>query len=466
MRKKIIKATSVFCILVLLLSMLTGCTNGVQLHQKYGYNKDFEYNDEMIGHALKSSVVQVRTTYSAKVRYSPVTLDEESLIQLFLFALSEYKNQYTPDEILELVIAFITENITDFLGFGNPKEVEIAPVYTGSGVVISEDGYIATNSHVTTLTEDEKTEVYISALLDGVVEDLEKIVTSLSSYSIEFSDADLEALYEIIALASVKDMRVISENSQVEVCFPTSSGDTSEVAAKHYQASVVAEGTQMGEDRLTQDTSILKIDADNLVALTLDDSYPALNSKIVSAGFPGVANEVFKASGSDAANLALTTSGGTVSRLTPISGSEYQAIGIDTNISNGSSGGPSVDYCLRVEGLNTYASTRDMRFANMVPAAYVSFLSDEFTIAQGNVSKNFLMGLQMLQKGYGTSALECFESVKAANPDTPYIDSLIGQAKSTPEKTDVLHIAMTFVRSVTGTVQNLTNIVSDLMPSF
>ncbi len=465
MKKRFVKITAIICSLMILLTMMTGCTN-VELYQKYGYDDGFHYNDEMIGHALKSTVAQIRMTYNAKVRYSPVTLDESLVTTWFLYVLDEYKNHYTTDEILEYAISMVEENIADFLVLSRQKEVEIAPTYTGSGVVISEDGYLATNSHVISLTEEEKNEVYMSALLTGVYEDLLSIVASLKNYSMQLDEARLDELLEIIALASMKDMNVISESAMVEVYFPTCAGDTSEDEANHYVASVVAEGTQIGDDRLTQDTAILKIEANNLVALALDDTYPALNSKIVSAGFPGVANEVFKATGSDEANLSLSTSSGAISRLTPIKDSQYQAIGIDTNISSGSSGGPSVDDCLRVEGLNTYASSGDMRFANMVPAEYVRFLSDEFSVGQDAVSKNFLTGLQLLQDGYGSSALECFENVKQANPDTPYIDALIGQAKSTPEKSNPIHFLEVTVRSVVAYVTNFLDVIFSMIPSY
>ena len=405
-----------------------------QLYQKYGYNEAFEYNATTIGFAMRTTVPLISTTVRGTVEYQPVVFDEEGFLETFQSLRYEYGVETEEQErtLISLLLEDLKTNTARYLSYGSEKTVEAENGVTGSGVVLSEDGYIATNSHVVSPDDETKALIYFMAIQEGVVDDLAAIIADIEEYGVEFTDEETESLYNLVVQASAERMDVADEEISWEVYFPTSDGKTGVEDAVVYEATVEAEGTQYDMDGNTQDAAIIKIDADNLVALRLSEDYPDLNESIVSAGFPGKADVIFKEGGSTESTLSIFSSVGTVSRLVPFKGTEYQSIGIDSTISGGSSGGPSVDMRLNVEGLNTFGVTDDMRFAYMVPAAFVRDLAEGIKLEQGDVTKTFLTGLQLLQNNYGPAALECFKSVEKSRPDTPYIAEMIKKAENAP----------------------------------
>ena len=433
MRKRLTMFLAALLTLIFALSMTAYSAPETPLYQKYNYSETFEYEDEMIGHALKATVPKIILDYSAQLRYKPIQFDSQRLSQQFEELCAEFSGEYSEDEIAQVLIDYMRENLSDYLIYGNFRTVDVGGMGTGSGVVISEDGYVATNAHVATLDEDSKLELYMYTLSENVYEDYNNLIEEIESLGAELDYETTDYLYSLISSAVTEDAEVIHEKTKLLVCFPTSDGNTDYENAVTYEAELVKAGTQVGTEGLTKDTAILKINADNLVALPLSDTYPASNSQIVSAGFPAVAEEIFSYSGSDASTLSVSMGTGKVSRLVPIDGSNYKSIEITTTISNGNSGGPSVDKALNIEGLNTYAATSDMRFAFMISAEFISDLTSGINIHQGDTSKTFLTGLQLLQQDYGIAAKECFEYVREVQPNTPYIEELIVLAEKAPQ---------------------------------
>ncbi|MBR5518614.1 MAG: trypsin-like peptidase domain-containing protein [Clostridia bacterium] len=424
----------VLCIFSLaLLPLNISAASDEKLYEKYGYQENFVYDDVMIGHALKSTVAKIFLHYNAEISYAPIIFDDEALVDDYITLYERYQDQYTEEEFVEAFIGYAQQNLDQYITYTGRKTVDTSASWTGSGVVISEDGYIATNAHVATINDESRKQLYLEGLQGEVLSDLERALDTMNQYGITISDSKIEDLYYIILEEAATRSNVIDEDVRLEVCFPDASGNTALDSAKIYEAKLVEEGTQDGIDGLTQDTAILKIDAENLVALKLSDSLPETNSTIVSAGFPGASDEVFQSSGSGASVLSVTVCTGQVSRIVPIDNSQYQAIEINTTISGGNSGGPSVDTGLNIEGLNTYVHGTDMRYAYMVSAEYVKTLTSDFNLVQDEATKTFLTGLQMLQQNYGDAAEECFERVKELQGNTPYIEKLIEAAQAAPD---------------------------------
>ena len=421
--------------LVLAMLMFFTCSIAfaTPLYEKYEYKENYQYQDEFIAYALKATVPMIFLNCSATLRYAPIEFDVDLVMEHFEILYNEYHTQYSQEEIAQALYEHVCNNLSDYLSYGNLKTVDTEGSFTGSGVVISDNGYIATNSHVVTLEDEGKELLYMSALDSGVKDDLENLLNDVQRYDIDLTEEQVEEIYMLIMEDAIKQASIVDEDTELLVCFPTADGNTKLEDCVSYKARVVAEGTAEGVEGLTQDTAIIKIDAENLVALRLSETYPELNSPITSGGFPGASDEIFREVDSFDSVLSITVGSGQISRIVPIDGQHYKAIGINTNISGGNSGGPSVDKSLEIEGLNTYGNATDMRYAYMVSAEYVRKLADEFDIEQGEASKTFLLGLQLLQDGHGKAALECFEAVQNMNNDTPYIETMISVAKEAPQ---------------------------------
>lgn len=439
MKKRIIRMSSVLCVVFMLFSFVTVYAdkgeNGQKLYEKYGYNEKFEYNATSVGFALRSAVPMVETILRGTVEYQPVVFDEQKFIATFEELYEKYgiETEEEKRNLIALLLEDLQKNTLNYLSYGSKKRTEAEGGGSGSGIVISEDGYVATNSHVVTFTDEEKKIAFLGGLQKEIVDDVAKIVEAIGEYNVSFSEDETYDLYEVILMDAADKMKIIDEEICWNVYFPSADGKTSVEDAVVYEAEVVKEGTQYDLDGFTEDAAILKIDAKNLVALKFSEDYPDLNEPIISAGFPGDADDIFVKQGSTESVLSIFSSAGTVSRLAPVEGSSYQAIGLNTTISNGSSGGPSVDMQLNIEGLNTYGDAEDKRFAYMVPAAFLNDLTKGIELKQGDVTKTFLTGIQLLQNNYGPAALECFKSVASRQPDTPYIDEMIKKAENAPK---------------------------------
>ncbi len=423
--KKLLTAVLAFSMIF----MLVAAEEEKTLADKFGYKEDFEYEDEMVAHALKSAVVYVQVNYVAKFKVYPLTIDIDEVSALW--DANPHASSY---DVAEYILA--DENIDYYFTKGSAKTVSVDTGIRGSGVVISEDGYIATNSHVASgITDSMKEECKSMYANDTITDCVYDIESDALAIGLEFEYYMMDYLYEVM----MEDVSIQDEKETIYVCFPASDGDARIKKNRMFEAEIVAEGTsaEVSPDGFTQDVAILKIDEENLVSLALSESYPESNSKIVSAGFPAAADVIFTNDAeSDESVLSVTIGTGNISRQVPIKGTNYKAMEITTTISGGSSGGPSVDAKLNIEGLNTYGNSSDMRFAYMVPAEYINDLLDDENIdlEREDISKTFLTGIQMLQGDYGKAALECFEEVKDKRGDTPYIDNLIELAEKAPQE--------------------------------
>lgn len=431
------KITALLCIFFLLFTnySVLAKKDDTPLYEIYPYAEDYEYGDEILPHALKAAVPKIFLKLNATLSHDSVEFNKSQLNEDLDYIYSEY-SAIPEDELNAMILKYLHDNVTSYIIFGAKKRTDIEAAAEGSGVVVSEDGYIATNAHVINMDEETKKELYASKITEVVLDDMVEIFTYLEGLGVTFTDDEKNDLfYEIVGAVALRTS-VVDEETALEVYFPNAKGETNPASATIYEADVIEEGESSGVtvEGLTQDTAIIKIDAENLVALKLSETYPELNSTLISAGYPVASDYVFRMSGSDEATLSVTVGNGTVSRHVPISGSKYQAIEVNLTISGGNSGGPSVDKHLHIEGLNTYINAQDNRYAYMIPAEYVSVLLEDHSPSQGEVSKTFLLGLQMLQQGYGETATECFERVEELQPDTPYIKKIIEIAKAAPKE--------------------------------
>ncbi len=431
--------------LVILLSVLLVCAVGVggyfagdhfgwwgsDAGQKTTTTEDFEYNDEMRAHVLKTATPRVWVNMRAMVSYRSVVLDEYALRA----DLEEIVQSEDEANVNDRVAAHISENIVSYLRFGEERVEQVGFSGHGSGVVISEEGYIATNAHVAAMSENSKMEGYASSISREVMSDLSNILRYLNSeYGVVLSDAQQEDLANVVWSNVASKIEILNEDdSEILVQFPTSDGKTGDDEGEEYRATLVTHGTEEGEEGRVMDIAIIKINATDLVALPLADDYPEANTQITTAGYPANSEYIFQDENQNSASaLSVTITDGKIARVFPIDGLDYKGIEITSTISGGNSGGPSVDNNLNIEGLNTYGLSADMRYAYMVPAAAVADLARDAGIELrfGETTDTFLAGIQHLQNKEYEKANDCFEKVRRAQPNTPYIDELIEKTQN------------------------------------
>ena len=233
------------------------------------------------------------------------------------------------------------------------------------------------------------------------------------------------------------------------------------------EAEIVAEGEIFTDNGDTEDVAILKIDKDNLAALTIMNDYPEVNSQITAAGFPGASSELFdqlSQTGNSSDELAVTITNGTVARIVPIDNSEYEMIQSTATIEHGNSGGPSINNNLEIVGLNTLKSTDYNGYYWMVPAEAIEDRSSDINLKNdGKASVLLKEGLQALQNGKGRRALNAFEELKELQPDTPYINVLISEAGALPQNMSVYDLLNEKTLLIVGAVFVLASLLLIIM---
>ena len=426
-------------IMILITIIFSTSAYADSLLDRYQPDEHFEYSDEMIGMALQSSVAKIYYQCRAKLNYKPVVLDYRSLIRDLTLL-----EQNNPNVSKKAIADYAYDKLSngEYLSYGSTQTADVSYVSSGSGVVLSDDGYIATNQHVISEDEESRTEYYIAQGISEVQSSYNTLMSQIASAfgSDYLSEEDAELWAEIVVDAYQSQANILSEDEpEIFVVYPDADGNTDIDSAIMYEAEVIKEGAIDADNGDTEDAAIIKVNGHDLISLRLAKDYPKVNTTITAAGFPGASSVIFESQGNTGETLAVTVTSGIVSRIVPIDNSKYDLIQTTASINHGNSGGPSVDNMLEVEGLNTLSKGTSDSGSNeyfwMVPSEVVSDRAADIYIGQGDASKLFMLGLQALQQDYGKTALDCFSEVKALQPNTPYINVLINDAMQAPQNT-------------------------------
>lgn len=393
---------------------------------RYTPDENFEYSDEMIGNALKAAVPRIYNNFTCTVQYNKLSLNTQRISSLI---------RSNPNAGSDSILTYIADNMSSFVTTST-ESISDEFTISGSGVALSDDGYIATNQHVISNGSEE---LAVSFAQSGYIEeDAKEFVLQISQLfgTANMSESDVQDFYERYVGAMKDSIHISVSNTSLSVVYPDADGNASLGAGVKYPAQIVKTGKEGTENDIgAEDAAILKIDSHNIVSLPLSEDYPSETTKIFAAGFPGASNSIFEATDNTADTLTVTITDGIVSRIVPLNSSNYKMIQTTATVNHGNSGGPSVDNMLRVNGLNTLANAEADGYYWMVSSEVLRDKTNDINIGQGKTSQLFMLGLQAMQKDCGATAKECFEEVKNQQPNTPYINKLIERCASMPQTT-------------------------------
>ncbi len=408
------------------LMLVSGC--GTQADQTLSPTKIGEYN--------KPGTVLVETVWTANVTVPELTLDEQALVNylLGLVAQGTITDATTDEEIATLAIAELVKNPQLYLVAAPSNRVkQMETTGYGSGIIVTDDGYIVTNAHVVKSSGTELQQAMAEeAAAEYLTEDLNAFEEALG--------IDLNQEYEnrfLAAAASIyQDEMTVSDPEAKSSVYLISVGDESVSEAMPVEVVEVGEPIDI-ENGTGKDVAILKASGHDLPTVPMgDDSAVMGGEQAVALGYPGAS--LFNPAFDLTKDATPTLTQGTISgRKTMKDG--WEVIQTDTAIAHGSSGGPLFNEKGEFIAINTFGGfeyneqTGEYEikegFGFAVPTTVINEFTERANVhpEMGQLTKTYREGIDLFLDNHYSAAKEKFEAVRDANSDFPYIKDYIEQ---------------------------------------
>lgn len=371
----------------------------------------------------RPGVVMVSTVFSADVYVNKMQLDSRHFDHL-VDSIQKADSSgiiYTAEQKLDIVLREINNHPTRFFkaSLDYIKEPE-AITSSGTGFLVTEDGYVATNCH---LIDRDNAFIRRQFILSAFQQITEANISALeNAWATQFSEQQKSILENTYAsvYARLFSMALYDLKKEIfiEYSVDAANGNTGSIKKS---AHVIIKGQPMPG----KDIAILKMDGDSaLPTLKIaQDELPKVGEQLFVYGFPGpVTNNNYVATES-AIEPTLTT--GIVSALKK-SVAGWPLIQMDANINRGSSGGPVCNEKGEVVGLTTFGSIENsgglaagLNFA--IPVSILQeFLDSAGVLAHpSETSKLFGDAMVFYDRELYKDALNKFQQVNELNKHFP-----------------------------------------------
>lgn len=325
---------------------------------------------------------------------------------------------------------------------GNQLAADTCINKTGSGFIVSNDGYVATNGHVVVYSAKD---MLVDALLQNKYL-LQKYLTGLGLNSKQVPEviarADLTAaavgkVYDIpdgsLRLRNQREITVAATGKNALML--NSEEDLKKLTTSFKQTSDLRQAAVVGYDYKSKDklniitkssngfsasdVALLKIEVQDAPFIKLADVAARQTQVVTLFGFPGDAdNELI-----DASTIDVTVTKGTINAVRDAAGGDGKLYQTDADASRGNSGGPAVNDGGSVIGLLTYRY--DSGQSGDAAKSYVRDIKDFKDLLQtknvtlsnnGEVQGLWNEGLDLYGRHYYSEALKKFERVRSLYP--------------------------------------------------
>jgi S1-C subfamily serine protease len=324
---------------------------------------------------------------------------------------------------------------------------------TGSGALVSADGYIATNGHVVVITAKDMfvREItsersifvrflqgvgYSDAQIAQIISNPQAIASLIAEiYDLPDTDIFLDQPREITLVSLGDEPLTIKSADAIEEVLSTTDSDTIKVAkvlGADYNSKdlwVAQSGDPSGFS--SSDVALLKINITDAPSLTINTTPVTQNEKIIVLGFPGDAENSLV----DNSSLDVSVTNGSISAIKDAAGGTGKLYQSDADASQGNSGGPAITQTGEIFGLLTYRVAGDNQ--GNAAKSYIRDVADFTDLAKeksatlGGASKtmdSWRRGLELYSQNHFSAAKKEFQSVKQAYGSHRLVDDYIDNA--------------------------------------
>jgi len=387
--------------------------------------------DRQIADANKPGTVMIYTRWTSAVEVPKEGLNGKALSD---FAENQAKNGLIQDTKAAKFASLFDELLRHPLQYLVPTNsafsLNVDTAATGSGFIVTPDGYIVTNAHV----------VYDDP------EDLRKTLVSYWAYNQlkQLFQEDYNAFEKLfsplVGQQTVQDKMNDFVNAEVQYYIhymQIQKTDTSVFALMGVAVpglptqpkGIPCDIRKVGQVTPGKDVAILKIEQTNLPTVPVgDDSTMNVGDHIVVLGYPGAAEINTQQMGVES-----TLTQGDLSARKGMPGG-WQALQTSTEINHGNSGGPAFNDRGEVIGIATFgpseAGVRGINF--LVPISVAKEFLNELNVKpqQSRLSALYEEGIASMGKSCYKGALDKFKEVSDLSPGFPFVQDKITQSRN------------------------------------
>ena len=382
-------------------------------------------------YTIQGDILTVTFTPSGDIVPFTFTISGDTLT-LNGYAYTKISGATTDDDIVA-----IAENFIYVIDTGIDATIETEEIETGAsgtGFIISPDGYILTNAHVVLAGEDP-TETILNEFIYALAE---AMLSEVSQYY-NIPQDDQEALVEIMLL---KFLDYFVENggdvTNVATDYYVLSGigaPGEDMAAKSWSAVVKKQGTSYteveGESSWGKDIAIIKVDETGLPTVSLGDSSKVqVGDTVFIIGYPTIGLEEFFQPESI---LEPTVTQGVISAKKTLK-TGIEAIQTDAAINHGNSGGPAYNDDGEVIGIATFGAGPETGIANIMFLMPIN-LAEEFMNELNVENEHSIIDTKYAEALNAFWNRDCYTTIDKMNevlalyPDHPYAQEYITECE-------------------------------------
>lgn len=378
-----------------------------------------------INEKYNPGVVMIVTIYDSTVQVPRPVIPDSSVTALRNFAQAQVKAGVISDSVEDVLRAEIQEmanNPNDYLKPGSDVfQKDLQAAFSGSGFILTPDGWMVTNAHVVTMAAADETKMFVTSLLQDLIpSDVQNLQDTLKTVQLS---AEEQTMYQTALQGYyVENMKMSAPTTQVTAQIGIAIPGLSTLTK-----SVVADVKQVGQITPGKDVAVLKIEQTNLPTVPVgDDTKLQVGDKIFVIGYPGAAELGVAAMGSE----PTMTSGEVSARQTMPGG--WQAIQTDAAINHGNSGGPAFNEQGQVVGIATFGADNAQNINFLVPMSVANEFLNTMNIKpqESDLSNQWIAAINDFEAQKCSTALHEFEQVKNLNPGFPYVQDYISKASS------------------------------------
>ncbi len=303
---------------------------------------------------------------------------------------------------------------------------EISNGVSGTGFIISSDGYIVTNAHVVLANQDPK-QMLVEALANAFANEL---YAEASQYY-NIPDEDKEKYVKVLLN---KFMAYFLENGQINdittgyYVFNGIANPGDDLKVKSWPATVKKQGTVYekigGEVTWGKDIAILKVEKTNLPTVNLGDSSKVqVGDNMFVIGYPGKAQDpIFKPE----SILETTVSRGVISAKKALR-TGVESLQTDSSILPGNSGGPAYNENGEVIGIATFGATEGAGVNFLLPINLAKEFMNELNVENKHsiIDTKYSEALNAFWKKDCDKAISSMKDVLTLYPGHPYAQEYI-----------------------------------------